>query len=93
MVLLQEASTNRRHKAAIIVLIGFVFPMALEYAFSCCPDNPELLYATGIFLLCGGFFLRLGVLASGVKEQLPMRKYMEMKYQLGVSNPTPPPDH
>jgi formate-dependent nitrite reductase membrane component NrfD len=76
-----------------IVLIGFVFPMALEYAFSCCPDNPELLYATGIFLLCGGFFLRLGVLASGVKEQLPMRKYMEMKYQLGVSNPTPPPDH
>ena len=76
-----------------IVLIGFVFPMALEYAFSCCPDNPELLYATGIFLLCGGFFLRLGVLASGVKEQLPMRKYMEMKYQLGVSNPTRPPDH
>jgi len=76
-----------------IVLIGFVFPLALEYAFSCCPENPELLYATGVFLLCGGFFLRLGVLASGVKEQLPMRKFMEMRYQLGVSNPTHPPDH
>jgi formate-dependent nitrite reductase membrane component NrfD len=76
-----------------IVLIGFVFPLALEYIYSCCPESPELLYATGAFLLCGGFFLRLGVLASGVKEQLPMRKYMEMKYQLGVSNPTHPPDH
>ena len=76
-----------------IVLIGFVFPLALEYAFSCCPENPELLYATGVFLLCGGFFLRLGVLASGVKEQLPMRKFMEMRYQLGVSDPTHPPDH
>ena len=76
-----------------IVLIGFVFPLALEYTYSCCPESPQLLYATGAFLLCGGFFLRLGVLASGVKEQLPMRKFMEMRYQLGVSNPTHPPDH
>ncbi|OGP62085.1 MAG: hypothetical protein A2170_11530 [Deltaproteobacteria bacterium RBG_13_53_10] len=75
-----------------IVLIGFVFPIVLEYISSCCPSYPELLYATGIFLLCGGFFLRLGVLASGVKEQLPMRRYIEMKYQLGVSNPSPPPE-
>ena len=65
-----------------IVLTGFVFPVALEYIYSCCPDYPPLLYATGILLLCGGFFLRLGVLASGVKEQLPMHKLVEIKAHL-----------
>lgn len=65
-----------------IVLTGFVFPILLEYTYSCCPDSPELLYATGIFLLCGGFFLRLGVLASGVKEQPPMHKLVEIKATL-----------
>ena len=65
-----------------IVLIGFVFPIVLEYISSCCPGYPELLYATGIFLLCGGFFLRLGVLASGVKEQLPMHRLVEVKGNL-----------
>jgi formate-dependent nitrite reductase membrane component NrfD len=65
-----------------IVLIGFVFPFTLEYTYSCCPDYPELLYTTGIFLLCGGFFLRLGVLASGVKEQPPMHKLVEIKANL-----------
>ena len=65
-----------------IVLTGFVFPILLEYTYSCCPDAPELLYATGVFLLCGGFFLRLGVLASGVKEQLPMQKLVELKANL-----------
>ncbi len=62
-----------------IVLVGFIFPLSLEYTYSCCPDYPEILYTTGIFLLCGGFFLRLGVLASGVKEQLPMHKLIEVK--------------
>jgi polysulfide reductase chain C len=65
-----------------IVLTGFVFPIFLEYTYSCCPDLPELLYTTGIFLLCGGFFLRLGILASGVKEQLPMQKLVELKANL-----------
>jgi len=67
-----------------IVLIGFVFPMVLEYISSCCPTYPELLYTTGIFLLGGGFLLRLGVLASGVKEQLPMKKLIEIKANLRV---------
>ena len=65
-----------------IVITGFVFPMILEYTYSCCPDYPELLFATGLCLLCGGFFLRLGVLASGVKEQLPMQKLVEIKANL-----------
>lgn len=65
-----------------IVLTGFIFPFLLEYAYSCCPDYPELLYTTGIFLLCGGFFLRLGVLASGMKEQPPMQTLVEIKANL-----------
>jgi polysulfide reductase chain C len=65
-----------------IVLTGFIFPISLEYTYSFCPDYPVLLYATGTFLLCGGFFLRLGVLASGVKEQLPMHKLVEIKANL-----------
>jgi polysulfide reductase chain C len=65
-----------------IVFIGFVFPFILEYAYSCCPDYPVLLFTTGLFLLCGGFFLRLGVLASGIKEQIPMHKIIEIKANL-----------
>ncbi len=65
-----------------IVFIGFVFPFTLEYIYSCCPDYPALLFTTGLFLLCGGFFLRLGVLASGVKEQIPMHKIIEIKANL-----------
>jgi polysulfide reductase chain C len=65
-----------------VVFTGFIFPFTLEYTYSCCPDYPELLYATGIFLLCGGFFLRLGVLASGVKEEIPMQKLVEIKANL-----------
>jgi len=40
------------------------------------------LFATGLFLLAGGFLLRLGILASGIKEQLPMHKLIEMKMNL-----------
>jgi formate-dependent nitrite reductase membrane component NrfD len=69
-----------------VVLIGFIFPVLLEYLYSHFPRSPVLLMATGVFLLAGGFFLRLGVLASGVKEQLPMHKYVEMKVQLSASN-------
>ncbi len=65
-----------------IVFIGFIFPFILEYIYSCCPDYPALLFTTGLFLLCGGFFLRLGVLASGVKEQIPMHKIIEIKANL-----------
>lgn len=69
-----------------VVGVGFLFPVVLEYLYSHFPNNPALLVATGVFLLSGGFFLRLGVLASGVKEQLPMHKYMEMKYRLAALN-------
>ena len=67
-----------------IVLIGFLFPIVLEYLYSHFPGSPVLLLTTGLFLLAGGFFLRLGVLASGVKEKLPMHKLAEMKLQLSA---------
>jgi formate-dependent nitrite reductase membrane component NrfD len=75
-----------------IVVLGFVFPVVLEYLYSYFPGHPVLLFATGLFLLSGGFFLRMAVLASGVKEQLPMHKYIEMKYQLGAVKKSTSPE-
>ena len=66
-----------------IVFIGFVFPILLKYLYSYCPEYPQLLFITGIFLLCGGFFLRLGVLASGVKE-FPMHRLVEIHANIRV---------
>jgi len=67
-----------------IVAIGFIFPVLLEYLYSHLPAYPVLLIATGLFLLTGGFLLRLAVLASGIKEQLPMHKLIEMKINLSA---------
>ncbi len=75
-----------------IVVLGFVFPVVLEYLYSYFPGHPVLLFATGLFLLSGGFFLRMAVLASGVKEQLPMHKYIEMRYQLGAVKKSTSPE-
>ena len=75
-----------------IVGIGFIFPIVLEYLYSHTPGYPAILFVTGMSLLVGGFFLRLGVLAAGVKEQLPMHKYIEIKYQLGAVKKSASPE-
>jgi len=67
-----------------IVCVGFIFPTVLEYLYSNFPQYPVLLFATGVLLLAGGFFLRLGLLASGIKEQLPMHKLIEMKMNMSA---------
>ncbi|NWF92218.1 MAG: polysulfide reductase NrfD [Syntrophaceae bacterium] len=67
-----------------IVAVGFLFPIVLEYLYSHFPQYPGLLFATGALLLAGGFFLRLGLLASGVKERLPMYKLIEMKIKMSA---------
>jgi polysulfide reductase chain C len=64
-----------------IVFIGFVFPILLEFLYT-HSGHPSILIATGLFLLCGGFLLRLGILASGIKEQLPMHKLIEIKVNM-----------
>ncbi len=69
-----------------IVLIGFVFPILLEFLYTHLAQ-PGLLIITGVFLLAGGFFLRLGILASGIKEQLPMHKLIEMKINMNYPKP------
>ena len=63
-----------------IVLLGFVFPMILEGIASFFHGNVTLIFTAGLLLLCGGFFLRLGVLHAGIKDQLPMLRLMEIQY-------------
>jgi formate-dependent nitrite reductase membrane component NrfD len=65
-----------------IVLLGFIFPVVLESISSLSHGNPIFIFAAGIVLLCGGFFLRLGVLSAGIREQIPMQRLMEIKYEL-----------
>ena len=69
-----------------IVLLGFIFPMILEIVASLSHGNVALIFAAGLLLLCGGFFLRLGVLHAGIKDQLPMLRLMEIQHQL-IKNP------
>ena len=63
-----------------IVLLGFVFPMILEGIASFSHGNVPLIFTAGLLLLLGGFFLRLGVLRAGIKDQLPMLRLMEIEY-------------
>lgn len=65
-----------------IVLLGFIFPVILEAIASLFPGNVMLIFVAGILLLCGGFFLRLGVLHAGIKDQIPMHRLMEIEYDL-----------
>jgi formate-dependent nitrite reductase membrane component NrfD len=65
-----------------IVLLGFIFPVVLESISSLTHGNPVFIFAAGVVLLCGGFFLRLGVLSAGIREQIPMQRLMEIQYEL-----------
>jgi formate-dependent nitrite reductase membrane component NrfD len=68
-----------------IVTLGLFFPIILESLYSQAPGYPMLLVLTGLFLLCGGFFLRSGVIAAGIKEQFPMHRFVEAKIGLEFS--------
>jgi len=67
-----------------VVLLGFIFPVILENIASFFPGNAVLIFVAGVLLLCGGFFLRLGVLHSGIKDQIPMHRLMEIQYDAMV---------
>ncbi len=69
-----------------IVLLGFIFPIILENIASFFNGNMVLIFIAGILLLCGGFFLRLGILHVGIKERIPMHRLMEIKYK-AIKNP------
>lgn len=65
-----------------IVLSGLFFPFVLESLFSQFPDYPILLWSAGIFLLIGGLLLRYGILSAGVKNQIPMERWVEAQHLL-----------
>ena len=69
-----------------IALLGSIFPVILENITSFFRGGVLLIVIAGIFLLCGGFFLRLGVLSAGIKEQIPMQRLIEIQYGL-IKNP------
>jgi formate-dependent nitrite reductase membrane component NrfD len=69
-----------------IVLLGFIFPIILENMASFFHGNMTLLFAAGLVMLCGGFFLRLGVLTAGIKERIPMQRWIEFQQGI-VRNP------
>jgi len=71
-----------------IVALGFFFPVVLEFLYARLPGYPMLLVLTGLFLLCGGFFLRSGVIAAGIKEQFPMHRFIEAKISLALQKKT-----
>jgi len=64
-----------------IILLGFIFPIVLEWI-SKYYQNAGLLFIAGLFLLTGGFFLRLGLLQAGIKDQIPMQRLVEFQYGL-----------
>jgi polysulfide reductase chain C len=68
-----------------IVLLGLIFPTLLENIASLFHGNVVFIFIAGVLLLCGGFFLRLGILHAGIKERIPMHRLMDIKYN-GIKN-------
>jgi polysulfide reductase chain C len=65
-----------------IVLLGFIFPVILENIASFFHKHTVVIFVSGLILLCGGFFLRFGVLSAGIKEQIPMQRLIEIQHDL-----------
>jgi polysulfide reductase chain C len=75
-----------------IVLLGFIFPVILENIASFFHGNVALIFISGLIMLCGGFFLRLGILSAGIKEQIPTHRLIEIQYDMramGKRDPCP----
>jgi formate-dependent nitrite reductase membrane component NrfD len=70
-----------------VVVLGFIFPVILENIASFFPGNVAMIFVAGTLLLCGGFFLRLGILRAGIRDQIPMHRLMETQYHSTASNP------
>lgn len=65
-----------------IVLSGFFLPFVLESLFSHFPEYPILFWFAGLSLLLGGLLLRYGILLAGVKNQIPMERWIEAQHLL-----------
>jgi len=62
------------------ILLGLVLPFVLVSIAFFSRGGVLLIFCSGLALLFGGFFLRLGVLHAGIKEQIPMHRFMEIQY-------------
>ena len=65
-----------------IVVSGFVLPPILENIYSRFGENIYLLYAIATFVLASGLFLRIAIIYSGIKDQTPWHKVIELQYYL-----------
>jgi len=65
-----------------IVLLGFIFPVILENIAAFFQGNVALIFVSGLIMLAGGFFLRLGVLSAGIKGQIPTQRLIEIQYDM-----------
>lgn len=74
-----------------IVASGLLFPVILEGIYSSLPDYPVLLVFSGLFLLTGGYCLRYGIIAAGIKELHPLQNIHELDYIQASLKPTPVP--
>ncbi len=57
-----------------IVVLGMLFPVILETAYTRFPDVPALIFVGGGCLLTGGFFLRYAIVKGGIKSQHPLHE-------------------
>lgn len=64
-----------------IILLGFIFPFVLEWI-SKYYQSSALLFMAGLSLLTGGFFLRLGLIQAGIKDHIPMQRWVEFQYNM-----------
>jgi polysulfide reductase chain C len=62
------------------VLLGLIIPLVLIGIAAFSHGNMWLIFSSGLSLLGGGFFLRLGILHAGIKDQIPMHRLMEIQY-------------
>ena len=65
-----------------VVVLGFSLPFILEIVYSGLPEHSWLLVTAGVLVLLGRFFLRLGIIYAGIKDQTPLHKLIEVQYYL-----------
>jgi polysulfide reductase chain C len=64
------------------VLLGLIFPFVLLSIVSFFQGDAWLIFIAGVLLLSGGFSLRLSILRAGVRERIPMQRWIESQYGL-----------
>gem|GEM_PF-105842 len=71
-----------------VILLSLLFPGLLRNITSLFRGEVVFMVLAGTLLLSGGFFLRLGVLRAGIRDQIPMKRWIEFQYGL-IKNPKP----